>query len=269
MISVIVPFKNAEEWIGRCVESLKAQTAEAEFILVNDHSSDEGYMIAKDLTKGDRRFILRGNNRHKRGVSGARNTGLDVAKGEWITFLDADDEMLPGALDIYERMISESDANIIMTNHLRYYWQIDKTALKYTNAGGWYGLNNLPILWCMVWNKCYNSKLVQDHGIRFDESMRYGEDEMFNLECLAIDNRIHHAAEDVATVRRHFDNRHSLVKSKTEEDLFLQAKALMDYITRNDDPIARRAACELLSEHWGSKTYLTMFTGDPAPPSRK
>ena len=89
MISVIVPYKNSEPWIGRCVESLKAQGGDMEFILVNDHSTDGGKKIAKDLTKGDKRFRHYENARAD-GVSGARNTGLDKAKGEWITFLDAE-----------------------------------------------------------------------------------------------------------------------------------------------------------------------------------
>ena len=104
MISVIVPYKNAAPWIGRCVESLKAQSGDMEFILVNDHSTDDGKKIAKDLTKGDKRFRHYENARAD-GVSGARNTGLDKAKGEWITFLDADDEMLPEAYQVFERMI--------------------------------------------------------------------------------------------------------------------------------------------------------------------
>ena len=265
MISIIVPYKNAERWIGRCVASLMAQDREAEFILVNDDSTDDGMDIVMGLTLSDDRFVLLENERGP-GPSGARNTGLDYASGDWITFADADDEMEPNALRIFEELIAEVPANIYMTNHHRYYAKIDKLALKYTNEEGWYGLENLPTMWCMVWNKLYSRQLLcDDHMIRFDESMKYGEDEIFNLECLAVDNRIYHAASDVTTLTRHFDNRQSLCHSKTEEDLFMQAEALARFIKRHDDPLVRKAACLLLSEHWSSKTYLTLVAGEASP----
>ena len=262
MISVIVPYKNAEEWIGRCVESLKAQDREAEFILVNDRSTDDGVGIVRDLTACDDRFVMYDNER-KAGPSGARNTGLDHVSGDWITFVDSDDAMEPGAIEIFEKLIAEVPANIYMTNHHRYYAKIDKLALKYTNDEGWYGLENLPTLWCMVWNKLYSRQLIDDNDIRFEESMRYGEDEIFNLECLAADNRIYHTAKNVTTVTRHFDNRQSLCHIKTEKDLFKQAQALTNFAKRHHDPLVRRTVCEILSEHWGSETYINGIGGAP------
>ena len=56
MISVIVPYWNAESWIERCVNILKVQQGDMEFILVNDKSTDDSKKIAKELTKGDKRF---------------------------------------------------------------------------------------------------------------------------------------------------------------------------------------------------------------------
>ena len=260
MISVIVPYKNAEEWIGRCVESLKAQDREAEFILVNDRSTDDGVGIVRDLTACDDRFVMYDNER-KAGPGGARNTGLDHVSGDWITFVDSDDAMEPGAIEIFEKLIAEVPANIYMTNHHRYYAKIDKLALKYTNDEGWYGLENLPTLWCMVWNKLYSRQLIDDNDIRFEESMRYGEDEIFNLDCLAKDNRIRHTKRTTTTVTRHFDNEHSLTKSKNKNDLLKQANALERYLKRQSKPEAIRAACRILSEHWGSETYINGFGG--------
>ena len=264
MISVIVPYKNSAAWLARCINSLRAQQPliDAEFILVNDHSDDDGVKIAEQLTKYDRRFAL-ADNHYMPGPSGARNTGLDYACGDWITFLDSDDEMMPDALETYQRMIDEyKGVQIHMSNHYRYYAKIDKTALKYTNEEGIYTLDALPTLWCMVWNKCYKANLINENGIRFEETMRYGEDEIFNLECLAADNRIHHSPSDVATVKRHFDNRESLAHIKDEHDLFKQAAALVKFIHRHhDNPTAKQAACRILSEHWGSDTYLRGIGG--------
>lgn len=261
MISVIVPYKNAEGWIGRCVKSLKAQERSAEFIFVNDNSTDDSWDIVVDLTLHDDRFVLYDNEREP-GPSGARNTGLDLVSGDWITFVDADDVMEPDALEIFENLIAEVPANIYMTNHHRYYHTIDKLTLKYNNEAGWYDLGHLPRLWCMVWNKLYARQLIEDNNIRFEESMRYGEDELFNLECLAADNRIYHAAKTVTTVTRHFDNRESLCHIKTEADLLRQAYNLMEFLQQHDDPEVRRAVCKLLSYHWGSSKYLNIIAGE-------
>ena len=263
MISVIVPYKNSEAWIDRCVESLRKQEGDAEFILVNDHSTDNGKKIAKDLTKGDKRFRHYENARSE-GVSGARNTGLDKAKGEWITFLDADDELLPDAFQIFDRMIwLDPTINIMQANHLRCYGP-DRIRLKYTNNKGPYSMETLPKCWCMVWNKLIRRSFIEENQIRFVEGLQYGEDEIFNLDMLAKDNRIIHTMTNTATVLRHFDNKQSLSHVKTGEKagLMAQVRALEDFVTRTDNALARVTACKVLSEHWGSPTYINAFGRD-------
>ena len=248
MVSVIVPFWNAEKWLDRCCESLHKQNSEAEFILVDDHSEDNGIKIAHDYCSIDQRFTLL-HNHNLRGVGGARNTGIEYASGNYITFLDADDEMLPNAIKIYDTL---NEANIYQANHLRHYAKINKTARKYTNNTGWYDINNMPTLWCYVWNKLYKSEFIKD--IRFNETMAYGEDELFNLECLAKDKRIYCIETD--TVIRHFENDNSLSKAKSRDDLFKQAKELTNFLYRNKDTEINTFVCRLLSNHWGSPTYL-------------
>ena len=254
MISVIVPFWNSEKWLGRCLESLTIQKGLCEFILVDDHSTDNGRDIAYEYCHKDMRFTLLSNT-HLQGVGGARNTGIEYASGDYITFLDADDELLPNAIQIYEKLNTE---NIYQANHLRYYAKINKTARKYTHGTGVYDLNNLPPCWCMVWNKLYKREFLKD--IRFNESMSFGEDELFNLECLNKNKRIFCVEAD--TLKRHFDNEHSLSKSKEADDLFKQAQELTKFLKRTNDSDMRRFVCRLLSEHWRSNTYLNSI----APP---
>ena len=164
MISVIVPYWNAGKWIGRCTDSLMKQTGDFEFILVDDMSDDS------PAFEHDERFILT-ENRHTKGVSGARNTGIEAAHGEWITFLDADDEMLPDAYEIFQRVIKrDPEAVMHQLNHVRYYTSIRKTALKYANKEGRYDAAHLPAMWFGVWNKLYKREFIQD--IRFQEGMQ-------------------------------------------------------------------------------------------------
>lgn len=256
MISVIVPYWNSAEWIGRCVRSMKANQGNFEFILVNDHSEDDGEALARSEAEGDDRFIFM-LNRNMRGPSGARNTGIEAARGEWITFIDADDEMLPNAFKIYTDVIRMADANIHQLNHLRYYTAIDKTVNKYWNAGGWYDLEDPPVLWCGVWNKIYRADFIKD--IRFDETMQYGEDGMFNLECLAKDSRIHHGTRNMATVLHRFDNKESLSHIKTVSDMIKQAHEYEKFILRQTDPRLRMFVCKELARIWDSRTFAREF----------
>ena len=252
-ISVIVPYWNSGAWIGRNCESLKAQRGDFEFLLVDDHSTDRGKDIVLKYAHDDDRFRVLDNLRTK-GVSGARNTGIDYATGDWITFLDADDELMPKAYLAYERMTwADPTANIIQANHMRNYGRAN--VHKYDNREGLYSFGNMPQQWCMVWNKLIRRSWLGN--LRFVEGMQYGEDEVFVLDMLSRDERLFHT-EDIA-VLRHFDNAQSLSRSKGKEELLLQARALEDFLVRSKNPQACIWACEVLSEHWGSKRYKTTF----------
>ena len=254
MISVIVPYMNAAKWIRRCAMSLKRQKGDFEFIMVDDSSTDNGSEILKACA--DDRFILV-NNYHHIGVSGARNCGLDMAKGEWITFLDADDELLPVASEVFGRMVKiDPTANIIQANHLRQY-AAPGVVNKYPNRRGIYTLHDLPQQWCMVWNKLYRHEFIE--GIIFDTNLQFGEDEMFNMECLARDGRIFHTMTDTVTMLRHFDNKKSLSHIKNRNDILKEARAIEDFIMRQEDPDVRDMAYQRLLWHWNSGTYKKAF----------
>lgn len=254
MISVIVPYMNAAKWIRRCAMSLKRQKGDFEFIMVDDSSTDNGSEILKACA--DERFILV-NNYHHIGVSGARNCGLDIAKGEWITFLDADDELLPVASEVFGRMVKiDPTANIIQANHLRQY-AAPGVVNKYPNRRGIYTLHDLPQQWCMVWNKLYRHEFIE--GIIFDTNLQFGEDEMFNMECLARDGRIFHTMTDTVTMLRHFDNKQSLSHIKNRNDILKEARAIEDFIMRQEDPDVRDMAYQRLLWHWNSGTYKKAF----------
>lgn len=232
MISVVVPFYNAEQFIGRCCESLVTQRGDFEFILVDDYSTDNSYDIACDYACKDKRITVL-KNKYKKGVSGARNTGIVYSDGEWITFLDADDEMLPNACDTFHRALLSGDANIYQLNHLRYYTSLDKTVMKYWNNGGDYDLTNLPDCWWGVWNKIFKADFLDD--VRFDESINYGEDGLFVLECLAKDNHILHAHKDLTTTKHRFDNKQSLTKTKTHIDIIKQIHSYEKFLLKHKD----------------------------------
>ena len=252
-ISVIVPYRNAAKWLNRCCTSLTENPGEFEFIMVDGGSNDFGPEIVRSYAEKDERFILAFNDSVS-GVGGSRNIGLDLASGEWITFLDADDYLINGAYYVFTQAI-RYEANIHQFNHLRYYPELDIVKEKLRNAARNYSVSDLPKSWMMVWNKLIRRDLIKD--IRFVEGLQFGEDELFILECLALDKRI--LNHDKPTVVHCFDNKASLSRTKTERKLFKQTRALEDFIKRHKDPELRRAVCMILSDHWRSKTYLDIF----------
>ena len=90
MISVIVPIYNVAPYLAQCLDSLQRQTySDMQVVLVNDGSTDDSPAIAHRYVQQDKRFIL--VNQANGGLSAARNTGLEHAKGEYVTFVDSDD----------------------------------------------------------------------------------------------------------------------------------------------------------------------------------
>ena len=90
LISVIVPVYNVEKYLNRCVESIMNQTYKnLQIILIDDGSNDRSGKICDEYAEKDKRIEV--IHKENAGVSAARNKGLDKAKGEWITFVDADD----------------------------------------------------------------------------------------------------------------------------------------------------------------------------------
>ena len=98
-ISVVIPMFNAEKYIAECLDSVLAQTfQDYEVILVDDASTDGSRQIAESYTKKfDGRLAIYDNQKN-RGVSATRNKGLEISRGEYVFFMDADDLILPAGL---------------------------------------------------------------------------------------------------------------------------------------------------------------------------
>lgn len=108
MISIIVPAYNISDYIERCVESLVNQTyRDIEIILVDDGSTDSTGEVCDKL--GNRDDRIRVIHKSNGGLSDARNAGIDIAKGEYIAFVDGDDYV---ELDAYEKMVSHMDEDV-------------------------------------------------------------------------------------------------------------------------------------------------------------
>ena len=185
-ISIIVPVYNAETTLDRCIRALIEQTYEnIEIILINDGSKDGSLQICRRYEAEDSRIQV--INKSNGGVSSARNAGLDIATGAFIMFCDSDDWAEPNWC---EELISHYEEGcLVMCGHyvegeqdfLPYEIKAESDAEHYT-PGDFYRLKLKGFR--APWNKIYSAHVLRTHGIRFDEMLTNGEDQLFILQYL-------------------------------------------------------------------------------------
>lgn len=119
MISIIVPVYNVEQYISVCIESILSQTFTAiELILVNDGSGDGSGKICDKYVKLDNRVQV--IHQKNGGPANARNTGIDIAKGKYICFVDSDDYIVPDFCEKMLRMLEESSADFSVCQYHKF-----------------------------------------------------------------------------------------------------------------------------------------------------
>lgn len=182
MISIIIPAYNAERTIGRCVESVLSQTFQDwEMILVDDGSQDGTLEKCKSFKDNRIRVVHKDNG----GASSARNEGLSYAHGEYISFIDADDYVEHDYLaNLYRG--AEFDLSIsgfcygntpeCSSFHI-------ELANRETMGRELSKLINADQL-CYPWGRLFKRSIIETYHIRFDEAMRFAEDNVFNWEYL-------------------------------------------------------------------------------------
>ena len=193
MISVIIPIYNVEKYLKKCIESVINQTYKnLEIILVNDGSTDNSKNIIDKYSLIDNRIKI--INKKNGGLSDARNAGIEIAKGEYITFLDSDDWI---ELDMYEKLykyIKQENADIVQCSYQEVYNeeiynQKIKAEIKIISGKdslyNLYGEHNVKTV--VVWNKLYKIELFND--IRFPKG-KYHEDEFTTYKVLYKANKI-------------------------------------------------------------------------------
>ena len=110
LVSVIIPIYNAEQHLEKCIESVINQKFnDFELLLINDGSTDSSGKICDNYVKRDHRIKV--FHKENGGVSTARNLGIEKARGEWVTFIDADDKIESNYFDI---ITDVSDADLIV-----------------------------------------------------------------------------------------------------------------------------------------------------------
>ena len=181
-VSVIVPIYNVERFIGRCVKSLFEQTLKnVEYIFVDDATPDDSISKIKDLLneypgKIKCSYILK--HEMNRGLPAARNTGLSIAKGEYIFHCDSDDFVEPDMLEKMWIRAKETDADIVWSDWFLSYGAKERYMLQPQFDSAEEALKGMlsGTMKYNVWNKLIKRELYINNHILFPEGHGMGED---------------------------------------------------------------------------------------------
>lgn len=174
-VSIIVPIYNVEKYINKCLDSLTNQTLkEIEIICINDGSTDNSLKLLENYKNKDSRIVL--INQKNSGQSAARNKGVEIAKGEYIGFVDSDDWIDSNFFERLYESAKRTDSDIATAGiyschsfNKRKFLSFDKEIVTSDK--------NLKFEFCDIpeksycWNKIYRNTSLKNSGIKFEEGI--------------------------------------------------------------------------------------------------
>lgn len=237
-ISIIVPVYNASKYLHECLESVITQTfQDIEIIFINDGSTDDSLEILNEFEKKDTRIII--IDQKNKGVSAARNSGLEIASGKYIGFVDSDDHI---STDYFQKLMNAAEynsADVVFSKAFT-----DDGSEKNKRYQQEEIIRDLlpdylrKDLYNSVCNKMYLNALIQKHYIRFPLGKKLGEDAAFNLKFLEYTTRLYyldyagyHYREVIGSATRNVSAQNYL-----EDGVALFNEEPIDYIKKNLTP---------------------------------
>lgn len=200
-ISIIVPVYQTEKYLKECVDSILRQSfTDFELLLINDGSTDGSGLICDHYAQIDERVKV--IHKKNAGVSAARNTGLEISRGEYIVFMDSDDTADEGFLEFAVNSLTDAHADVFLSGLKFEVWndgRIDRTIRCGITATQNYTIRELlenmdvtysQICICVPTCKLYKREIIQKNNLRFPEFLRYSEDTWFNLDYFSHCNSV-------------------------------------------------------------------------------
>lgn len=243
-LSIIIPVYNAEKYIYACLKSLAQQTADDfEVIIVNDGSTDKSTDICQHFCKKHpTKFSL--YEISNSGPSIARNTGLLHARGEYITFIDADDWVEPCYVETILQEMAGVDLLYFGQSHHQADGSIASFAIEDTSATSPEDIEDLLLrlksnetgmeIFGFTWNKCFRHDLIKKYDITFEQKLSVREDELFTeYYCRKIKQ-----LKTISQVLYHYrvQNAGLTRKTNTPEEVLLLAEKLKDAVEHISSP---------------------------------
>ena len=198
-ISVIIPIYNTAEYLNQCLDTIINQTLkEIEIICIDDGSTDNSFNILLSYAEKDKRITIIKQQYLHAGV--ARNAGLAVAKGEYLSFLDSDDFFELNMLELMYKKIIKKQSDIIVCqcktidlDNSEINEEIFNFSLKYDLLGkkhnfSAFDISNFIFQLCegWAWDKLFRTEFILSNGIRFQNLLNYNDNQFtYTSLCLA------------------------------------------------------------------------------------
>jgi glycosyltransferase involved in cell wall biosynthesis len=225
LVSIIIPFYNDEQYLHRAIDSAIGQLySHTEIILVNDGSTDTSLSIAEDyLAKYAHVKLISTENK---GPGHARNTGLAYATGQYLTFLDSDDELQQEAIATWIKRIEDEHADIVIGKFsmINVKHETGKMLAGWRGKGqAGSGIDGVEAMYeyrmsCTPWGKLYRSDLAKE--IRFPEGVWF-EDRLYLLKFFLVADRItFDASSQINVLSRQGSITRSLISEKRIKDAY-------------------------------------------------
>ena len=184
-ISIIVPVYKVEKYLERCLDSIIAQTfSDWECILIDDGSPDNSGKICDEYAEKDERFVV--IHQENAGVSAARNAGLDIAKGEYITFVDSDDWIDSNTYQMAYDVTKNNEVDLVLWGIV--YEKAESSVTRNFKVGFFEQddiINNFEPSTC---HKLFRKKIIYENKLFFPEGLTLSEDKYFSFLYLLKSN---------------------------------------------------------------------------------
>ena len=229
MVSIIVPCYNQAQFLAETLDSVLAQTHENwECIIVNDGSTDNTEFVAKEYCDRDQRFVYL--KKENGGLSSARNAGLDVAKGEYVQFLDSDDILLPHKFEYQIRMMETNMSDVCVCHHSIFTTNINETwenkfsqsVYDLTYQGFLYNWGESFVI--AIHSGLFRKSFLDKYKLRFDENVRALEDWLFWISIVRNGGTFVEVQDKLSLYRVH-------TSSMTQDKLHMQKNRLRVYLS--------------------------------------
>ena len=229
-ISIIIPIYNVEKYVAECLNSVISQTydhSKIECIIVDDCTPDKSMDVVNKIIgeyNGEMTFITRRHKENK-GLSAARNTGISIATGEYLYFLDSDDYIYPNSLELLmEGVEKNKDIDMVVGNFFDE--RINKLQMNIHNNEM---LKSIDLLYFgkmenkSASNKLIKRKLFSIHDLRFPVG-RYYEDIVLNYQLFSYVDKVYVVSQCTYFYR---DNINGIIRKQSIEKL---SKSIDDYL---------------------------------------
>lgn len=269
-ISIIIPVYNSEKYLLRCLNSIVNQTfRDIEIICIDDCSTDDSIKILKSFEQKDNRIKILYNDKNS-GPSFSRNSGMSIAQGDYIGFVDSDDyidndfyEKLYFAAKKYDADIAACGIKRLKKNKEKFYLKFEKEIVCEDNFEKFI-LCDVPDK-CYVWNRIYKLSNLKKNNILFEHDV-YFEDRCFTAEVLI---KLKRLVVVPNVFYNYWVNPKSIVKTKSPKkaaDSYYTKEKMKNIMLQNNINIRyeiKRYGIFGLTlfkiKYYGNKKFLTIF----------